>query len=164
MTGGVHDPVGRLQRDAVRVGEVDRPDEAVVDDVGDFAVRVLQPFAEVDQRLFVDEVEREVVELRGFRHGDPGRFGVALGRDIAVLEERERRVGTELEEVVPERRRAHGGDQTGTEHARVEADGLVHVRGHEGEVVDAAPTRRRRARELVRSHDRLRTEVAFPAL
>ena len=27
-----------------------------------------------------------------------------------------------------------------------------------------AATRRRRARELVRGHDRLRTEIAFPAL
>ena len=37
--GAVDDPPRRLERDAVGVGEVDRPDEAVVDDRGDLATR-----------------------------------------------------------------------------------------------------------------------------
>ena len=40
--GSMHPP-RRLERDAVRVGEVDRPHEAVVDDVGDLAAVLLQP-------------------------------------------------------------------------------------------------------------------------
>ena len=42
----------------------------MVDDVGHFAVGALQPLTEVEERLLVGEVEREVVELRRARVGD----------------------------------------------------------------------------------------------
>ena len=51
----------------------------MIDDVGDFAVRVLQARAQVEQRLFVDEVEREVVELRRLGNRHAGRLRVESG-------------------------------------------------------------------------------------
>ena len=137
--GRVDDPVRGLERDAVGVVEVDRADEAVVDDVGDLAVGGLQPGPQVEQGLLVDEVERQVVELRGAGVGDPGRLGEAVDLDALVLEERDRVARADLEEVVAERVRADGRHEPGAEHADVEADGRVHVGAHQREVVDAPP-------------------------
>ena len=57
------------------------------------------------------------------------------------LEEGDRVLGTDLEEVVAHRPGHDAGDQPHAEDAVVEADGRVHVRRDEGEVVDAAPAR-----------------------
>ena len=48
----------------------------------------------------------------------------------------------ELEEVVAEGGGGDGADQAGPEGAVVEADGGVHVGGHQSEVVDALPAGR----------------------
>jgi hypothetical protein len=51
--GGVVHPPGCFERDAVRVGEIDRADAAMVDDVSDFAVGASQAPLQVDERVFV---------------------------------------------------------------------------------------------------------------
>ena len=48
--GGVVDPPGGFERDAVGVGEVDGADGVVVDDVADFAVGAFEASLEVDER------------------------------------------------------------------------------------------------------------------
>ena len=115
----------------------------MVDDVGDLAVGALQALAQVEQRLLVGEVEREVVELRRARVGNAGRLAERLRRRVGVLEERDRVLRTELEEVVPEAGRADRRDEPRAERAVVEAHGRVHVVGDEREVVDPPPVRRR---------------------
>ena len=89
--------------------------------------------------LLVGQVEREVVELRRPPVGHAGRLREALELDALVLEERDRLLGAELEEVVAEGSGADGGDEPGAEHPVVEAHGRVHVGRDEGEVVDAPP-------------------------
>ncbi len=140
--GGVDHPPRRLQRDAVGVGEVDRVHHVVVDDLGDLAVVRQQALAQLEERVLVGQVERHVVELDGPRVGDPGRLGEGVELDAPVLEERHRVGRAELEEVVPECRRADRGHEPGPEDAVVEARGRVHVGGDEGQVVDATPARR----------------------
>ena len=49
--GDVEDPVRGFERDPVGIGEVDRLDDVVVDDVGDLAARVLQAAAEIVERF-----------------------------------------------------------------------------------------------------------------
>ena len=128
-------PRGRCRR----VGEVHGPDEAVVDDVGDLAPGVLEAVAQGEQRLLVGQVERQVVELDRSRVGHAGRLGERLDLGVGVLEEGDRALLPEGEEVVPEARRADRRHELGTEHAVVEAHRRVHVVGDEGEVVDAPP-------------------------
>ena len=80
-----------------------------------------------------------MVELDRPRVGHAGRLGERVDRRRLVLEEGDGLLGADLEEVVPERVVAEVGDQPGTEHAVVEADGRVHVGGDQCEVVDAPP-------------------------
>ena len=98
--GGVERPPRRLEGDAVRVGEVHGPDEAVVDDVGDLAAGVLEAVAQGEQRLLVGQVERQVVELDRPRVGHAGRLGERLDVVVGVLEEGDRALLAEGEEVV----------------------------------------------------------------
>ena len=72
---------------------------------------------------------------------DAGGLGEVLQRDVGVLEEGDRVPDADLEEVVAEVRGPDGRDEPRAEDADVEADGRVHVRAHEREVVDAAPAR-----------------------
>ena len=76
---GVVHPPGGFERDAVGVGEVDRADATVVDDVGDLAVSALQALLKLEKRVLVGEVEREVVELDGTRIVYAGSLGEWLG-------------------------------------------------------------------------------------
>ena len=69
--GRIEHPPRRLEGDAVRVGEVDGPNETMVDHVGDLAMRLLQPVTKVEQRVLVGKVEGEVVELHRTGIGDP---------------------------------------------------------------------------------------------
>ena len=56
-TGRVERPPRRLERDAVGVAEVDRAQEAVVDDVGDLAAVLLEPVLQTVQRILVGQVK-----------------------------------------------------------------------------------------------------------
>ena len=86
--------------------------------------------------------ERQVVELHRPRIGDARRLGEALHRLAAVLEERHRLAGRELEEVVPEvAALPRVATRSGAEDPVVEAHGRVHVVGDQCQVVDAAPGR-----------------------
>ena len=71
----------------------------------------------------------------------PAGFANALVLDVGVLEERDRALGAELEEVVPEVGRTDRRDEPGAEGAVVEAHGRVHVVGDERQVVDPSPGR-----------------------
>src|SRR6185295_88664 len=62
--GGVDNPPRCLEGDAVRVGEIDRAHDVVVDDFGDLAPVLGQPVAHRLERVLVGQVERQVVELR----------------------------------------------------------------------------------------------------
>jgi hypothetical protein len=57
LAGGVADPPGGLESDAVGVGEVDGADGAVVDDVGDFAMGGREASLECAEGCFVGHVE-----------------------------------------------------------------------------------------------------------
>jgi len=70
--------------------------------------------------FLVGQVERQVVELDGPGIGDSGRLGETVEGDARVLEEGDRVLGPELEEVVAELRGPDGGHEPGTEHAVIE--------------------------------------------
>ena len=69
--------------------------------------------------------------------GHAGRLGVGLG--ARPLEEGDRVLGPDLEEVVAEGAGRQSGHQPHAEDPVVEAHGLVHVGGDEGEVVHSSP-------------------------
>ena len=73
------------------------------------------------------------------RSGTPAGLANALEVGAGVLEEGDRVLRADLEEVVPERGGADRRHQPGTEHAVVEAHGRVHVGRDQREVVDAPP-------------------------
>src|SRR5436309_14375075 len=83
-----------------------------------------------------------MVELRGLRVRDSGRLRKALRRHVSILEEGDRRTGTEFEEVMPEGVGADRRDQPRAEHSDVEAHRLVHVTSDEREMIHASPPRR----------------------
>ena len=77
VAGGVVDPPGGLEGDAVGVGEVDGADGAVVYDVGDFAVGGLEASLQGVEGCFVGHVEGQMVELGARGSGRPA--GLAKG-------------------------------------------------------------------------------------
>ena len=111
----------------------------MVDDVGDFAVVALEAIAQPQERFLVRQVQRQVVELRRLLVRHAGGLRVHVEVLVRVLEERDGVAGPDVEEVVPERRRADRRDQSCAEDAVPEADSGVHVRSDEGEVVDPPP-------------------------
>jgi hypothetical protein len=86
-------------------------------------------------------LKRQVVELHRSEIRDASWLGEAFEVDPGIIEECDGVLRTEFEEVVAELRRADGGHQGRTSHTVLEADGRVHVVGHERQVVDAPPTR-----------------------
>ncbi len=150
--GHVLHPPRRLERDPVRIGEIDRVNGAVVDDVGDLAVVVDEPLAQRGQRGLVGQVQRQVIELRLARVGHARRQRERLDDQPVVLEERHRALRTEVEEVVAKARRADRAHEGRAEHPAIEPNGRIHVGCDERQVVDAAPRRCRRVlhRGLVR--------------
>ena len=74
LAGGVADPPGGLERDAVGVGEVDGSDDLVVDDIGDLPTVALQTLAECVECLLVGKVQAQMVELGARSLGTPARF------------------------------------------------------------------------------------------
>ena len=81
-----------------------------------------------------------MVELHCTWVGDSGGLGKRLDGVIRVLEERNRVLRPQLEEVMTEvTRRREVGDQPGTEHPVIEADRRIHVVGDQREVVDSPP-------------------------
>ena len=111
----------------------------MVDDVADFATGAREALSEIVECVFVGEVECDVVELHGTRVGHAGRFRERFDGGVGVFEERDGALRSELEEVVAEFGSGDRGDESGSERSVVEADGGVHVRGDEREVVDSSP-------------------------
>ena len=110
----------------------------MVDHPGDLDTGLLETMLEVVQGPLVGQVERQVVELhREPVAGHARRLGERLG--ARPLEERNRVLGPDLEEVVAQRAGRERGHQPHAEHPVVEAHGLVHVGRDHGEVVDPSP-------------------------
>ena len=112
----------------------------MVDHRCDFYTETRQPVLQLQQRVLVLHVEGHVVELEPAPGGLPRRL-VELLHHAGPLEKSNRVVGPNLEEVVAVRvtaRSVAGGRNQG--HAQdvpVKPDGLFHVVGYHGQMIDA---------------------------
>ncbi len=132
-------PPRRGERDARRVGEVDRAGDAAVDDFGDLAAVRDEPCPQRQHGSLALEVQRQMVELRRQWIGDSDGLGVPLVIDAVVLEERDRLRLADAEVVRAVRIVRHRRHDLGAQHFVPETHRRVHVGRHERDALDAFP-------------------------
>jgi hypothetical protein len=132
-------PPGCLQCNPIRISEINRLHQAVVDHFGDLAGVVEEALAQRQQRRFVRQVERHMIELHCPLVWDSRGFGEAVHRVPPVFKERHGRPMAHIEKIVPERPGAYGGHEWSTEYPVPEPGGGIEIIGDQSKVVEPCP-------------------------